>query len=250
MARLGANAIEAVNQHKYDVGSVAQLLCKWHQWVHRKSLRMDVLDIASGSTVDWAYDVLKIRFTYTIELPPSQGKSSRVFVSFLLFRHETRRFRSSINWLYSSARSSAWCLWWNIYWHESLSRRSEERSGNDIKWLIVLLIKPARRIFLFSFSLLVSRININKNRRKRWRRRRREQLTTLIVNLVKLVQVLLHLGHIQPIKLILRRSLYFASIIQFFFVVWFLFLMMNVISIWLSSRWMSRSFIANRSVQI
>lgn len=39
-----------------------------------KSQSIDGLDIASGSTVDWAYDVLKIRFTYTIELPPSQSK--------------------------------------------------------------------------------------------------------------------------------------------------------------------------------
>lgn len=28
LARLGADAIEAVNKRKYDVGSVAQLLCK------------------------------------------------------------------------------------------------------------------------------------------------------------------------------------------------------------------------------
>jgi len=34
---------------------------------------IDCLDIASGSTVDYAYDVLNILFTYTIELPPSQG---------------------------------------------------------------------------------------------------------------------------------------------------------------------------------
>ncbi len=33
------------------------------------------LDIASGSTVDWAYDVLKIPFAYTIELPPSFSKN-------------------------------------------------------------------------------------------------------------------------------------------------------------------------------
>ena len=38
------------------------------------------LDIASGSTVDWAYDDLKIPFAYTIELPP---KSCKLFL--LLF---------------------------------------------------------------------------------------------------------------------------------------------------------------------
>ncbi len=42
------------------------------------------VDIASGSTVDWAYDVLKIPFTYTIELPPTQSKPF-VFVEKLKF---------------------------------------------------------------------------------------------------------------------------------------------------------------------
>jgi hypothetical protein len=35
---------------------------------------IDFIDIASGSTVDWAYDVLKIKHSYTIELPPTQSK--------------------------------------------------------------------------------------------------------------------------------------------------------------------------------
>jgi len=41
-----------------------------------------LLDIASGSTVDWAYDILKIRFSYTIELPPGGGK---IFEAIFLF---------------------------------------------------------------------------------------------------------------------------------------------------------------------
>jgi hypothetical protein len=32
------------------------------------------LDIASGSSVDWAYDVLKIPFSNSIELPPTNCK--------------------------------------------------------------------------------------------------------------------------------------------------------------------------------
>jgi carboxypeptidase A2 len=63
LAQKGALAIEAVNRRKYAVGSVARLLY-----------------IASGSTVDWAYDVLKCRFSYTIELPPTQSESSTGFV--------------------------------------------------------------------------------------------------------------------------------------------------------------------------
>lgn len=35
-----------------------------------------LIDVASGSTVDWAYDVLQCKFSYTAELPPLQGKIS------------------------------------------------------------------------------------------------------------------------------------------------------------------------------
>jgi hypothetical protein len=63
LANSGAAAITAVNNRRYAVGSVARLLY-----------------IASGSTVDWAYDVLKIPFTYTIELPPTQNEAATGFV--------------------------------------------------------------------------------------------------------------------------------------------------------------------------
>ncbi|CAF3176435.1 unnamed protein product [Rotaria socialis] len=53
-AQIGANAIKSVNSGRtYAIGSVAQLLY-----------------IASGSTIDWAYDDLKIPFANTVELPP------------------------------------------------------------------------------------------------------------------------------------------------------------------------------------
>jgi carboxypeptidase A2 len=63
LAQSGALAITSVNNRRYTIGSVARLLY-----------------IASGSTVDWAYDVLKCRFAYTIELPPTQSESSTGFV--------------------------------------------------------------------------------------------------------------------------------------------------------------------------
>jgi len=63
LAQRGAAALQAVNNRRYTIGSVARLLY-----------------IASGSTVDWAYDVLKIRFSYTIELPPTQSESATGFV--------------------------------------------------------------------------------------------------------------------------------------------------------------------------
>jgi len=63
VAQLGANAITAVNNRRYALGTVSRLLY-----------------VASGSTVDWAYDVLKCRFSYTIELPPTQAESSTGFV--------------------------------------------------------------------------------------------------------------------------------------------------------------------------
>ncbi|UJR30473.1 hypothetical protein I4U23_018006 [Adineta vaga] len=62
-ANIGANTIQSVNNRKYAVGSVARLLY-----------------IASGSTTDWAYDAMKIRHSYTIELPPTQRESSTGFV--------------------------------------------------------------------------------------------------------------------------------------------------------------------------
>jgi hypothetical protein len=63
LAQKGAAAIQQVNNRRYTVGSVARLLY-----------------IASGSTVDYAYDVLKIKHSYTIELPPTQSESSTGFV--------------------------------------------------------------------------------------------------------------------------------------------------------------------------
>jgi hypothetical protein len=53
---------------------VAQLLCKLYNFLFEKLKCIYFIDIASGSTVDWAYDVLKIRFSFTIELPPTQSK--------------------------------------------------------------------------------------------------------------------------------------------------------------------------------
>ncbi|CAF1524193.1 unnamed protein product [Adineta ricciae] len=58
-AKVGAATIQTFNQRKYAVGSVSRLLY-----------------IASGSTVDWAYDALNIPYSYTIELPPTQGDSA------------------------------------------------------------------------------------------------------------------------------------------------------------------------------
>ncbi|CAF3484493.1 unnamed protein product [Rotaria sp. Silwood1] len=63
-AQAGANAIKGVNSKRtYEIGGIA-----------------DVLYIATGSTVDWAYDDLKIPYSYTIELPPSRTESSVGFV--------------------------------------------------------------------------------------------------------------------------------------------------------------------------
>ncbi|CAF2512068.1 unnamed protein product [Rotaria sp. Silwood2] len=60
----GADAIKGVTGHRvYTVGSIS-----------------NVLYIASGSTVDWAYDDLGIRHSYTVELPPSQQESGTGFV--------------------------------------------------------------------------------------------------------------------------------------------------------------------------
>jgi len=63
LAQDGAAAIQKVNNRRYAVGSVSRLLY-----------------IASGSTVDWAYDELKCRFSYTIELPPTQNEGGTGFV--------------------------------------------------------------------------------------------------------------------------------------------------------------------------
>jgi len=59
LAKIGADAIKRVNNKAYAVGSVAQLLY-----------------IASGSSVDYAADVLGCPWSYTIELPPTQNQAS------------------------------------------------------------------------------------------------------------------------------------------------------------------------------
>ncbi len=75
LANSGAAAITAVNNRRYAVGSVARLLCKLFELMCLIKLKfIYFVDIASGSTVDWAYDVLKIPFSFTIELPPTQSK--------------------------------------------------------------------------------------------------------------------------------------------------------------------------------
>jgi hypothetical protein len=58
LANIGAGVIQTYNNRRYTTGSVANLLY-----------------IASGSSVDWAYDVLQCRFSYTIELPPTQSQA-------------------------------------------------------------------------------------------------------------------------------------------------------------------------------
>jgi hypothetical protein len=68
---------------------VAQLLCKLYDFLFEKLKYIYFIDIASGSTVDWAYDVLKIRFSFTMELPPTQSKlfdffSIKYFFLFLI----------------------------------------------------------------------------------------------------------------------------------------------------------------------
>jgi hypothetical protein len=83
-----------VNQRKYDVGSAAQLLCSLidGEIVSNLFICLFDLDIASGSTVDWAYDVLKCKHSYTIELPPSSSRSAdrfyRALIQFMMHLDE------------------------------------------------------------------------------------------------------------------------------------------------------------------
>ncbi|CAF0934538.1 unnamed protein product [Rotaria sordida] len=63
-AQKGTDAIKVVNASRtYTTGTIA-----------------NVLYIASGSTVDWAYDGLDIPYSATIELPPTQSGSSNGFI--------------------------------------------------------------------------------------------------------------------------------------------------------------------------
>ena len=55
LALKGRDAAKGVNGHVYRVGSAAKMLGK----------------PAAGGSDDWAYETAKIKYSYTIELPPS-----------------------------------------------------------------------------------------------------------------------------------------------------------------------------------
>ena len=87
---IGAAALarETPDNTKFVVGSSAEKLCKFDETTYGMSFKQSYFalflqDLSSGSSRDFAKDVAKIKYSFTLELRPGQG-SADAFYGFLL----------------------------------------------------------------------------------------------------------------------------------------------------------------------